>query len=81
MNLGHAKSVVSQRRALEVVQNHSHLLAFNTLHVSLHVQGQVIRAGKTALAVAALERFDPSVLPMVPGQLVRPRETPFAALP
>lgn len=51
------------------------------LSVALHVQGQVIRATEAPITVAALERLGPGVLAVVTGQLVGPREPPFAALP
>lgn len=49
--------------------------------VPLHVQGQMIGAGKAAVAHPALERLGPCVLPVVTGQLVRAREPPVAAFP
>lgn len=49
--------------------------------MSLHVQGQVVRPGEGPLAVGALERLDPGVLPVVPRQLVRAGEPPLATLP
>jgi hypothetical protein len=49
--------------------------------VPLHVEREVVRAGEAALAVHALERLDPRVLPVVAGQLVRPGEPPLAAFP
>ena len=47
----------------------------------LHMQGEVVRARKGALAHPAGVRPHPGVLPHVPPQLVRPRELPAAALP
>lgn len=49
--------------------------------VPLHVQGQMIGAGKAAVAHPALERLGPCVLSVVTGQLVRAREPPVAAFP
>lgn len=49
--------------------------------VSLHVQRQVVGAGEAAVAHPALERLGTRVLPVVAGQLVRPRKPPVAALP
>lgn len=49
--------------------------------VALHVQRQVVGAGEAAVAHPALERLGARVLPVVAGQLVRPREPPVAALP
>ncbi len=49
--------------------------------VSLHVESQVVGPGEAPLAVAALERLDPSVLPMMPRQLIRASKAPLAALP
>lgn len=51
------------------------------LVVPLHVQCQVVGAGETAVAVATFERLCACVFPVVTGQLVRPREPPFASLP
>jgi hypothetical protein len=42
------------------------------------VQRQVIGSGETPFAHLAPERFVTRVLPVVSGQLVRPRETPLA---
>lgn len=49
--------------------------------VSLHVQGQVVRAGETAAAHGALERFGTRVFPEMASQLVRPGEAPLASFP
>jgi len=49
--------------------------------VTLHVQSQVVGAGEAAAAGDALEGLGPSVLPVVPGELVRSSETPVTALP
>lgn len=49
--------------------------------MSLHVQRQVVTPGEAALADDALERFRAGVLPVVPRQLVGPRETPLALGP
>lgn len=49
--------------------------------MTLGVQRQVVRAREAALAVAAAERLGASVLAVVPRQLIRPGETPLAALP
>jgi len=55
-------------------------LSFSLL-MSLHVEGQVVRAGEAPVAMGALERLQSGVLPMVTGQLVRSGEAPLAALP
>ena len=49
--------------------------------MSLHVQREVVAAGKTPRAVAAFEGLGAGVFPVVARQLVRPREAPAAALP
>lgn len=49
--------------------------------MSLHVQGQVVRAGETAAAHAALERLGARVLPVVARELVGSGEAPLAAVP
>lgn len=49
--------------------------------VSLHVQRQVVRAGKTAVTEAALEGLGPRVLPIMTCQLVGAGEAPLATLP
>lgn len=49
--------------------------------VTLHVQGQMVRAGEAAAAGDALEGFGPGVFPVVSGELVRSGETPVAVLP
>lgn len=49
--------------------------------VSLHVQRQVVRAGKTAVTEAALEGLGPCVLPIMTCQLVGAGEAPLATLP
>lgn len=49
--------------------------------VSLHVEGQVIRAREAAAAHRAVEGFSTRVLPEVTCQLIRAGETPIAALP
>lgn len=49
--------------------------------VSLHVQGQVVRAREAAAAHGALERLGARVLPEVARQLVGPGEAPLASLP
>ena len=41
----------------------------------------MITAGESSITHVALERPDPCVFTRVPGQLVRPRELPPAALP
>ena len=57
------------------------LRLFPPLLVPLHVEGEVVRPGEAAVALAALEGLDAGVLPQVPRQLVRPREPPLAAVP
>lgn len=52
-----------------------------TLHVPLHVQSQVVRAGEGALAQVALEGPVSGVLPEVARELVGAGELPAAALP
>lgn len=49
--------------------------------VTLHVQGQVIRARKSPRAELAAEGALSRVFPVVAGQLVRAREPPAAAVP
>lgn len=49
--------------------------------VTLHVQGQVVRAGEAAAAGDTLEGFGPSVFPVVSGELIRSGKTPVAVLP
>lgn len=49
--------------------------------VPLHVEGQVIRAGETAVAHAALERLRPRVFPEMASQLIRTGEAPLTSLP
>lgn len=49
--------------------------------VSLHVQGQVVRAGETAAAHGALERLGTRVFPEMACELVRSGEAPLASLP
>lgn len=49
--------------------------------VSLHVQGQVVRAGETTAAHAALERFRTGVFPEMASQLIRTGKTPLTSLP
>lgn len=55
--------------------------AQHSVLVSLHVQRQVVGTGEAAVAHSALERLGTRVLPVVAGQLVRPRKPPVAALP
>lgn len=49
--------------------------------MALFVQGQVVGAGKAALAVGTLERFHSRVLAKVSRQLVGPGKLPCAAFP
>lgn len=49
--------------------------------VSLHVQGQVVRAGEAAAAHGALERLGARVFPEMASQLVGSGEAPLASLP
>lgn len=49
--------------------------------VTLHVQGQVVRAWEAAAAGDALEGFGSGVFPVVSGEFVRSGEAPVAALP
>jgi hypothetical protein len=49
--------------------------------MTLHVQGQVVRAGKGTRAESAAEGTLTCVLPVVAGQLIRAREPPAAAIP
>lgn len=49
--------------------------------VTLHVQGQVIRAREAAAAGDALEWFGSGVFPVVSGELIRSGKTPVAAFP
>ena len=49
--------------------------------VSFHVERQVIRSGKTSVALRTLEWLDPSVFPVMPCQLVGSSETPLTAFP
>lgn len=51
------------------------------LHVSLHVQGQVVGPGEGPVAQVALEGPVTRVLAVVAGKLVRARELPAAAVP
>ena len=51
------------------------------LAVALHVQCQVVGPRKTSITVTTLERLGARVLPVVPRQLVTPREPPLAAVP
>ena len=41
-------------------------------HVSLHVEGEVVRPGETPLTHFAFEGLGSGVLPVMAGQLVRP---------
>lgn len=50
-------------------------------HVSLHVQGQVVRAGECPLTEMALEGSVSRVFPVVAGKLVGAGELPAASLP
>lgn len=49
--------------------------------MSLHVQGQVVRAGEATAAHGALERLGARVFPEMARQLVRSGEAPLASLP
>ena len=49
--------------------------------MSFHVKREVITAGKLPRTKMALERFGAGVFPVMPRQLVRPRELPAAAVP
>ena len=49
--------------------------------MTFHVQCQVVGPRKTAVTVTTLERLGARVFPVVPGQLVTPREPPLAAVP
>lgn len=49
--------------------------------VALQVEGQMIGARETAIAVAALEGLGTRVLPVMPRELVGTGETPLAAIP
>lgn len=49
--------------------------------VSLHVQGQVVRAGETAVTHATLKRLCPGVFPVMACQLIRAGEAPLTSLP
>lgn len=49
--------------------------------MSLHVQGQVVRAGETAAAHGALERLRARVFPEMARQLIGPGEAPLTSLP
>lgn len=49
--------------------------------MALLVEGQVVRAGEAAVAVAALEGLDSGVLAVVARQFVRASELPRAAFP
>ena len=57
------------------------LLARVSVLVALHVQSQVVGAGKAAAAGQALKRLGSGVFPVMSGQLVRSGETPVAVLP
>ena len=48
--------------------------------VSLHMQGEVVAAGETALADVAFEGFGARVLPDVTRELIRARESPQTVL-
>lgn len=50
-------------------------------HVSLHMQGKVVRAGECPLAEVALEGPVSCVFPIVAGQLVGAGELPATSLP
>lgn len=50
-------------------------------HVSLHVEGQVVRPGEGTLAQVALERPVSGVFAEMTGQFVGPGELPSTALP
>lgn len=49
--------------------------------VSLHVQGQVVRAGETAVTHSTLKRLCPGVFPVMACQLIRAGEAPLTSLP
>ena len=49
--------------------------------MSLHMQSKVVWTRKTAFTMTALKGFDPCMLPMMSGQLVRPSKSPFATFP
>lgn len=49
--------------------------------MSLHVQGQVVRAGECPLTEMALEGSVSRVFPVVAGKLVGAGELPAASLP
>ena len=49
--------------------------------MSLHMQSKVVWTRKTAFTMTALKGFDPCMLPVMPGQLVRPSKSPFATFP
>ena len=49
--------------------------------MTFHVQRQVVGPRKTAVTVTTLEGLGARVFPVVPGQLVTPREPPLAAVP
>jgi hypothetical protein len=50
-------------------------------HVSLHVEGEVVRTGEGPVTEATVEWSISRVLPVVPRQLVWPCELPAATLP
>lgn len=51
------------------------------LHVTFHMQRQMIGAREAAITVATFKRFGAGVLAIMTRQFVTARESPFAALP
>lgn len=59
----------------------SGMRASRRLRVPFGVEREVVGAREAALAVAAAEGFRARVFAVMPGQLVRAGETPFATVP
>ena len=49
--------------------------------VSFHVEGEMVTPGEGSGAEMTLEWLGPCVLPVVPGELIRPREFPSTSVP
>lgn len=54
---------------------------FIFLDMSLHVEGKMVRPGKTPVAVVALEGLRTRVFPVVPCELITPGKTPLTPFP
>jgi hypothetical protein len=65
--------------------NYNFLISSQSLEgkslVAFQMQGEVVASAEAAIAVATFERLCSSVFPVVARQLIRPGESPFAAIP